>query len=130
MKTLFWLLILLVSAQVNAATCRYVKTDGEVLYANVTIQNAKKGACFGAEDPLPEKPKSKSASKNSTPTDFPKVDSATQQARDGSRKQILQKELETERSALSQAQSANKADEIGNHQQNIQMLEKELTSVK
>jgi len=130
MKILFWLLMLLVSAQVNAATCRYVKTNGEVLYANVTIQNAKKGACFGTEDTVPEKPKSKSASKGSTLADFPKVDNATQQARDGTRKQILQKELETERSALSQAQSANKADEISIHQQNIQMLEKELTSVK
>lgn len=130
MKILLISLALFACTSATAATCRYVKTDGEVLYANVPIQNAKKGACFGAEDPEPEKPKAKSASKNPSPADFPKVDNATQQARDGTRKQILQKELDTERAALTQAQSANKADDIKLHQQNIQMLEKELASVK
>ncbi|MFM9913559.1 MAG: hypothetical protein ACKVN9_08515 [Methylophilaceae bacterium] len=130
MKTLFFLLALLISTSVGAATCRYVKTDGQVLYANVPIQNAKKGACFGAEDPVPEKPKAKNSSKNPTPADFPKVDSATQQARDGTRKQVLQTELETERAALAQAKTNNKPDEINLHNLNIQMLEKELASVK
>jgi hypothetical protein len=130
MKTLLFLLTLFIAIPASAATCRYTKADGQVLYANVPIQNAKKGACFGAEDPVPEKTKSRNASQNPTPADFPKVDSATQQARDGSRRQILQSELATERAALAQAKTNNKPDEINLHDLNIQMLEKELASVR
>jgi hypothetical protein len=130
MKTLFFFLTLLASVSVGAATCRYVKADGQVLYANVPIQNAKKGACFGAEDPAPEKPKAKNSSKNLTPADFPSIDSATQQARDSTRKQVLQGELEIERAALAKAKTNNKPEEVNLHNLNIQMLEKELASVR
>ena len=100
-----------------------------MLYANVPIQNAKKGDCFG-EDPEPTKPKARSTAKSPTPSDFPRIDSVTQQARDSTRKQILQDELAGERAALTQAKTANKSSDITLHEQNIQMLEKELASVK
>jgi len=130
MKTLLLLPALLVAIPAGAATCRYTKADGQVLYANVPIQNANKGECYGEEDPVPEKAKARSASKSPTPADFPRVDSATQQARDGSRKQILQSELATERTALAQARANNKLAEISLHDLNIQMLEKELAGVR
>jgi hypothetical protein len=102
------------------------------MIANVPLQSAKsgpKGACFGTVEPEPAKA-TKSTKNNTTPPDFPKVGVATQQQRDGTRRQILRDELSNERAALDESQKTNKSADITLHQQNVNMLEKELASVK
>jgi hypothetical protein len=48
----------------------------------------------------------KTATRNATPSDFPRVDKETQTARDGKRKDILLAELEAEKKALEAAKQA------------------------
>ncbi len=102
------------------------------MIANVPLQSTRnhaQGECFGEAEA--ESSKTTKFIKNSpTPTDFPKVDAATQQQRDGTRRQILQDELNSEHKALEEAQKSNKTPDITLHQQNINMLEKELSSIK
>lgn len=115
-----------------ALTCKYASENGDVVYANVPIQNARKLECFGQNEPTANGKKSrerKSAS-TQTPADFPRVDTATQQQRDGTRRRILTDELSAERAALQQAQSTKKATDIALHEKNIQMLEKEISGIK
>jgi hypothetical protein len=96
-----------------------------------STRNRPQGECFGIVEPEPEAVKVTKPVKNSAiPADFPKVDAATQQQRDGTRRQILQDELNTEHTALDEAQKSNKTSDITLHQQNIDMLQKELSSLK
>jgi hypothetical protein len=115
-----------------AETCTYGKVDDSIMISNVPLQTTKKkpqGPCFGVIEDVPDTPV-KSDKKATTPANFPKVDAATQQQRDGSRRQILQDEMKTELKALDQAQVNNKTDDIMLHAQNVKMLEKELSSLK
>jgi len=102
------------------------------MIANVPLQstrNRAQGECFGVAEAEPVK--TTKTSKNSPmPAGFPKVDAATQQQRDGTRRQILQDELNSEHAALEEAQKTNKTPDITLHQQNINMLEKELSTIK
>ena len=99
------------------------------------------------------------SAKTPTPASFPKVDAGTQNQRDGKRKEILQAELATERQALEEAKKAYAEGEskpevfrtadgsvrrnvpkfqakmkalqenVDAHQRNIQLLEKEISSI-
>lgn len=99
------------------------------------------------------------SAKTPTPASFPKVDAGTQNQRDGKRKEILQIELDTERRALEEAKKAYAEGEsnpevfrtadgstrrnvpkfqekmkalqanVDAHQRNIQLLEKEISSI-
>lgn len=132
MKTLLFFFGICVATTTFAETCSYGKVGDSVMIANVPLQSTKKrpqGACFGISTPEPEKAK-KAASTAATPADFPKVDAATQQQRDGTRRQILQDELSSEHTALTEAQKSNKTEDVTLHQQNIDMLETELSSLK
>jgi hypothetical protein len=110
---------------------------------------------FGTDRTAP----AKRASKSETPGNFPKVDASTQKQRDNSRKEVLKSELASEKTALEAAKQAYaegesnpetykaangktfrnvpKYDEkmkklqedIDVHQRNIDLLEKELSSV-
>jgi Domain of unknown function (DUF4124) len=99
------------------------------------------------------------SAKTPTPASFPKVDAGTQYQRDNKRKEILQAELATERQALEEAKKAYAEGEsnpevfrtadgtvrrnvpkfqekmkalqenVDAHQRNIQLLEKEISSI-
>ena len=99
------------------------------------------------------------SAKTPTPASFPKVDAGTQNQRDGKRKEILQSELATERQALEEAKKAYAEGEsnpevfrtadgavrrnvpkfqekmkalqenVDAHQRNIQLLEKEISTI-
>ncbi|HLD08548.1 MAG TPA: DUF4124 domain-containing protein [Methylophilaceae bacterium] len=101
-----------------------------------------------------------SQTKTATPADFPRVDRQTQDQRDGKRKEILQQELEAERKALEDAKKAYAEGEsnpemftsangkrfrnvpkfqekmqklqadVDAHEKNIELLQKELDSIK
>lgn len=98
--------------------------------------------------------------RTATPNDFPKVDKQTQSNRDGKRQEILQSELEAEKIALEQAKKAyaegeanpeivrhadgktfrnmakynekmnNLQADVDGHENNIKLLEKEISSLK
>ncbi|MFM9835867.1 MAG: DUF4124 domain-containing protein [Methylophilaceae bacterium] len=87
---------------------KQVDADGHVTYSNVKIKGAKKlqlepaDTNFGTDS----SPSRRASTKTATPASFPKVNSETQKQRDGSRKEILQSELETEKKALEDAKKA------------------------
>lgn len=107
-----------------------------------------------------DRQKSASSKRTATPEGFPRVDKETQNQRDGKRKDILQNELDSEKAALDQAKKAyadgesnpevfktkdgktlrnvakfdekmkNLQAEVDTHQKNIELLQKELDSLK
>jgi hypothetical protein len=149
----------------EAEIYKQVDADGHVTYSNVKIKGAKKlvlepaDTNFGTENSTPRRTNTKSA----TPASFPKVNSETQKQRDGSRKEILLSELETEKKALEDAKKAysegesnpevfqkknadgststlrnvpkfqekmkNLQADVDAHQRNIELLEKEISSI-
>ena len=146
----------------QAEIYKHVDADGRVTYSNVKSKGAKKldlepaDTSFGGDSsPAPRR----SATRTPTPASFPKVDSDTQKQRDGSRKQILQSELDAEKTALANAKQAyadgasnpetfktkdgktlrnvNKYQEkmktlqaeVDVHQRNIELLEKEISAI-
>lgn len=132
MKKLFPIFLLLICTPVMAVTCKYATLDGQVMYANVPIKNARKVECFGQEESAAsgKKSRERNTSINPTPADFPRVDASTQQQRDGTRRRILTDELAAERNALELARKTGKTTDIALHERNVQMLEKELSSIR
>lgn len=104
----FVLLALALPFSAQAEIYKQVDADGHVTYSNVKIKGAKKimiepaDTSFGTSGEGSKRANSRSA----TPASFPKVDSETQKQRDGSRREILQSELETEKMALTAAEKA------------------------
>ncbi len=94
----------------QAEIYKTVDAEGRVTYSNVKLKGAKKldlepadtsfGTNSGGEG------KRASQTKNPTPASFPKVDTGTQNQRDGKRKVILQGELDAEKKALDDAKKA------------------------
>jgi hypothetical protein len=132
MKLLPALSLLLLTCPVAAETCSYGKVGESVMISNLALGYGKKGACFGSAEPTPTSTgkKSKTAAATATPADFPRVDAATQQQRDNSRRKILDTELSAERSALQQAKNSGNTADIALHEKNVQMLEKEISGIK
>lgn len=99
---------LALSAQ--AEIYKNVDAEGHVTYSNVKTKGAKKldlepaDTSFGGDSN--EAVRRAKPSKTATPASFPKVDADTQKQRDGSRKQILQSELDEEKKALEAAKKA------------------------
>jgi len=161
----FTLFVLILPFFAKAEIYKQVDADGHVTYSNVKIKGAKKlvlepaDTNFGTENSPPRRANAKSA----TPANFPKVNSETQKQRDGSRKEILQSELDTEKKALEDAKKAfaegesnpevfqkknadgssstfrnvpkfqekikNLQADVDAHQRNIELLEKEISSI-
>ena len=96
----------------------YKTTDanGNVTYSNVKLKGSKKlnlepsdtsfgtGATNGTGSA--SESKRSPPAKTATPANFPKVDTGTQNQRDGKRKEILQVELDGEKKALDDAKKA------------------------
>jgi len=104
---IFVALTLPFSAQ--AEIYKNVDAEGRVTYSNVKTKGAKKlilepaDTSFGGDaSPQRRAP----AAKTATPEGFPKVDADTQKQRDGSRKDVLKSELESEKKALEEAKKA------------------------
>ncbi|MBC7755974.1 MAG: DUF4124 domain-containing protein [Bdellovibrio sp.] len=100
----------------------YKSTDanGNVTYSNVKLKGSKKlnlepsdtsfgtgsGNGSGNNSGSASESKRGSPAKTATPANFPKVDTGTQNQRDGKRKEILQVELDGEKKALDDAKKA------------------------
>ncbi len=126
-----------------------VDANGATTYASAKLDKNCKAISSGPENSLPGLPKPKAASgaaANPTPGGFPRVGEDTQKARDGDRRHILEQELAGEQRSLEQArkelaeQEAAKGgqsdrtapyrDRVGQHERNIQAIQKELGNLK
>ncbi|MDP2882992.1 MAG: hypothetical protein Q8N89_15605 [Azonexus sp.] len=95
--------------------------------------------------PAPPRAKPAGPAANPSPAGFPRVQEDTQKARDGDRRHILEQELAGEQRNLEQARKdlsdqqaagasgdriAPYRDRVGQHERNIQAIQKELGNLK
>ena len=164
LTNLFFVLIISpwISNIAYADIYKQVDAQGHVTYTNVKIKGAIK---LDIETPASNNSannakttKHETHANIATPSNFPKVDTQTQNQRDVKRKGILQSELESEKAALAEAKIAyeegatkpeiyrnkdskifrnvpkfdekmrNLKAEVDAHQRNIELLEKEINS--
>ncbi len=145
LRSPFALLLALLPLSLSAQTI-YKCTDanGGTVISNARVEKNCRAITSGPETSMPAPPKSK-ASANPTPSSFPRVQEDTQRARDGDRRHILEQELAGEQRHLDQArkelgeQEASKApadrlapyrDRVGQHERNIQAIQKELANLR
>lgn len=124
-----------------------VDANGNTTYASARLEKNCKVISSGQENAIPAPPKARSsgAAANPSPAGFPRVQEDTQRARDGDRRHILEQELageqrnlEQARKELSEQQAAGSAsdriapyrDRVGQHERNIQAIQKELGNLK
>jgi Domain of unknown function (DUF4124) len=94
-----------------AETCKYLDSEGRVIYSN-TPNSPPKGAtkvkCFDDPSPRPapastRNSDSKPANPDTTKAKSPRVSEDTQKTRDGERRRILEQEIADETTQLAQA---------------------------
>ncbi|HWU83402.1 MAG TPA: DUF4124 domain-containing protein [Methylophilaceae bacterium] len=147
----------LVAPTASAEIYKSVDANGHVTYSNMPSKGAKK---LELEPPANTGFDSKPRERTETPSNFPRVDKQTQVQRDLKRKKILEDELSSEKKALEEAKKtygenqtnaeffrsnnlkepANiiKYDEnlkhleaeVESHKRNVELLQKELDSLK
>jgi hypothetical protein len=157
-KLLYVLMGLGVHLGVHADIYKHVDADGHVTYSNVPIKGATKLDL--EPPPSGGSSTKAAPARSPTPANFPRVDQQTQRQRDDKRRQILEDELANEKKALEEARrdyaegeanpemftAANgkrfrnvpKYEEkmkglqegVSQHEKNIELLEKELGSLK
>ncbi len=133
------LLPLAASAQVI-----YKCTDasGGTVISNARVEKNCKAIVSASENPQPAPVKPRAgATANPSPAGFPRVQEDTQKARDGDRRHILEQELAGEQRNLQQAKKELAEQEaartppdrlvayrerVGQHERNIQAIQKEL----
>jgi len=94
------------AASALADTCKYVDSDGNVIYSNVPIKRARKVTCFQPPAPQPQTSSAPTPSAGSNDSGRPRVASSTQRQRDEDRRKILEDELAREQKALDDAKKA------------------------
>lgn len=126
---------------------RCVDAQGGTVIANARVEKNCKAIVSGPENTLPPLPARPKAAANPTPAGFPRVGEDTQKARDGDRRHILEQELAGEQRNLEQAKKelaeqeavrgagaaeriAPYRDRVGQHERNIQAIQKELGNLK
>lgn len=124
---------------------RCVDANGGTVIANARVEKNCKAIVSGPENTLPPLPQKPKASATPTPGGFPRVGEDTQKARDGDRRHILEQELAGEQRNLEQAKKelaeqealrgpaeriAPYRDRVGQHERNIQAIQKELGNLK
>jgi hypothetical protein len=150
----------LLSPAAWAETCKYLDSEGRVIYSN-TPNNPPKGAtkvkCF--EDPSPKQAPASTANSDSKPANsdakakLPRVSESTQKTRDGERRRILEQELvdETAQLAVAKEQLAEQEavrngnernyerylervkpyrDAVATHEHNIEAIKREIANLK
>lgn len=148
-------LALALAAPAAADTFKCLDANGRATYTNMKDETKGKNCTLVMREisvvPAVKAPPRPAA--NPSPAGFPKVDPATQKARDGERRRILEEELSGEEKALVQAKAElaeqesirtgdeknyqrvldrlqKYKDEVERHQNNITALKKELANGK
>ncbi|HXE38788.1 MAG TPA: DUF4124 domain-containing protein [Azonexus sp.] len=123
-----------------------IDANGGTLISNARVDKNCKAVVSSPENSLPApKARPSGAAANPTPAGFPRVQEDTQKARDGDRRHILEQELAGEQRSLEQARKdlaeqealrgsperlAPYRDRVGQHERNIQAIQKELGNLK
>lgn len=143
---LFVLLPLSASAQ---TIYKCIDASGGTVISNSRVEKNCKAIASSPENAIPAPPKAAkppSAAANPSPSGFPRVQENTQKARDSDRKHILEQELSGEQRNLEQARkelaeqeairgasaerTAPYRDRVGQHERNIQAIQKELGNLR
>jgi hypothetical protein len=151
------LLMLLFSATaVHAETCKFLDSEGHVIYSNTPNappKGAQKLKCFDTPASRPAAKPAASQPGSSDQEKLPRIDEKTQKARDGDRRRILEQELADEQAKLADAkkQLAEQEDQrvggeknyqkyldriqpfqaaVASHERNIEALRRELSDLK
>ena len=97
----------LLAGGAQAEIYKCVEEGGRVTYSNSQAKNCTR-LNVGPPNavPSPKMNGSSSAARNASPSEFPKVDTGTQRARDDDRRRILDQEMSTEQSALELARKS------------------------
>jgi len=138
------LLIALLPLSVSAQTIyKCVDAGGNTTYASARIDKNCKVISSSPENSPPAQAKARPAGAAANPSSatFPRVQEDTQKARDGDRRHILEQELAGEQRSLEQAKKELAEQEaartpndrlvayrerVGQHERNIQAIQKEL----
>ena len=145
--TLALLIVALPMSAMAQTIYKCVDANGSTTYASARIDKNCKAISTGPENSLPALPKPRAASgaaANPSPAGFPRVGEDAQRARDGDRRHILEQELAGEHRSLEQAKkelaeqtslgnnerAAPYRDRVGQHERNIQAIQKELGNLK
>jgi len=101
-------LLLAASPSALAETCKYVDSEGRVIYSNVPMKRVRKVTCFQAPAPPPEPSSTQAVAPpaNASDSTRPRVEPGTQRKRDQDRRTILEDELLREQKALDDAKRA------------------------
>ena len=142
------LLVVLSPLSASAQTIyKCIDANGSTTYSSSRLEKNCKVISSGPENAIPAPPKAKQsgAAANPSPAGFPRVQEDTQKARDGDRRHILEQELASEQRNLEQAkkelaeQEATRGpsdhlvpyrERVGQHERNIQAIQKELGNLK
>ena len=144
------LMISVLASPLSAQTIyKCIDANGGTLISNTRVDKNCKAIVSGPESSMPAPPKSKvpSAAGNPTPSGFPRVQEDTQKARDTDRRHILDQELAIEMRSLEQAKkelaeqeairspgaperAAPYRERVGQHERNIQAIQKELANLR
>ena len=152
MRILPLLFALCISPLAHAQVYKCVDADGKTTYTN--DRNIARGCkALDADQNVSSIPAPRPTTSQSTSSSFPKVTPDAQRQRDDSRRQVLEKELATEESALADARKAlseQEAIRLGNeanyqkvldrlqpfkdkadlHQRNVDALRKEISGLR
>ena len=151
-------LALALAAPAWADTFKCVDANGRPTYTNMKEETKGKNCSVVMREisvvpAIPTAPAARAPAASPSPAGFPRVDPATQKARDGERRRILEEELGGEEKALVQAKAELKEqegirsgdernyqrvldrlqkykDEVERHQKNVDALKKELSNTR
>ncbi|MGL1833220.1 DUF4124 domain-containing protein [Rhodocyclaceae bacterium SMB388] len=150
---MFVLLTLSLGTPAHATVFKCVGSDGSVTYTN-DRSIARNCTALNPDLPvstIPPPPRSSGGQapgapgSSSRPADFPRVSPGAQRTRDDTRRQVLERELEAEQSALETARNAlvlqqqvpseteairRYRDQIELHERNIEALEREMRALR
>lgn len=124
-----------------------IDASGGTVISNSRVEKNCKAISSGAENAVPAQPRARSpgTAANPSPAGFPRVQEDAQKARDGDRRHILEQELSGEQRNLEQARKdlaeqqavapnsdrlGSYRDRVGQHERNIQAIQKELGNLK
>ncbi len=136
-------------------TFKCIDANGRATYTNMKEEAKGKNCTLVMREisVVPSAPAPRAAAANPSPAGFPKIDSATQKTRDGTRRRILEEELRGEEKAVAQAKAElteqegirtgdernyqrvldrlqKYKDEVERHEKNVEALKKELSNGK
>lgn len=137
-----WILLLCLTPSLALADIyKSVDADGHVTYSSAPIKGGKRVVLTAPAQTGSERPRA-----SASPHDFPKINEETQKGRDGSRRKILEDELNTEEGLLDTAKQSLQAGEehrprddkrikeltkqVELHQRNIAALKTEIAKLK